>query len=82
MAAATRTVIMDEKAVQRAEDYIDNAKNTKGITYARYPKSPSKNCFTAIPTLPLITPAIHRKKIRLTIPSTIPAIMIFCISSA
>ena len=31
MAAATRTVIMDEKAVQRAEDYIDNAKNTKGI---------------------------------------------------
>ena len=22
---------MDEKAVQRAEDYIDNAKNTKGI---------------------------------------------------
>ena len=31
MAVATRTVIMDEKAVQRAEDYIDDVKNNKGI---------------------------------------------------
>lgn len=31
MAIATRTVIMDEKAVQRATDYIDRVKNEKGI---------------------------------------------------
>lgn len=27
----TRTVIMDEKAVQRAESYIEKSKNEKGI---------------------------------------------------
>lgn len=29
--AITRTVIMDEKAVQRAETYIEKTKNEKGI---------------------------------------------------